>query len=242
MKRILFVPDCHIPNEDEDAWNVMMAAAKVHKPDVIVLLGDFLDGESLSAHPPDKPGRRDLQEEIAAVTKRLDELGKLGAEDLIYISGNHEWRLERYLAKNAPAIFNCVSIPQLLSLKERGWKWVPYRKTYRIGKLHITHDLGRAGMNAHRHAAQAYRGNAIIGHVHLMSYEVRGTFEDSPFLSASFGWLGAIDKAGAYLHEANAAAWVHGFGLGWLESTGVIHVQPVPIVNKGCCIYGRLIK
>jgi hypothetical protein len=243
IERVLFVPDSHHPNASESAWGLMLRAAKVFKPDTIVVLGDFADGESLSLHPPDEPGKRDFDDELGLVLKALTDLDGLGATKKVYLEGNHEQRLSRYLARNAPALYRSLSLPELLKLRERGWAWVPYRTSWKLGKLHLTHDTGSAGMNAHRASAKAFMGSTVIGHTHRMAYEVLGRFDDSPYVSAMFGWLGDTKLAARYLHEAKSAEWVHGFGVGYLDrETGLIFLQPVPIVDGACCVAGRILR
>lgn len=242
LQVILFIPDCHVPNHDEKAWGLMLRVANDISPDKIVILGDFADAETLSAHPPTKPGELDFEDELAGVNKCLLQLGMLGASEKIYVCGNHEFRLDRFLMDRAPGLFRSIQWPRLLNLAERGWKWVPYRKSLKIGKLHITHDTGTAGVNAHRQASKAFGGSSIIGHTHRMAYEVTGRFDGTPFLSAMLGWLGDAATAGSYMHEAKAAEWVHGFGVGYMELSGTVHVQPVPIVNGSCVVGGKLYR
>ena len=210
------------------------------KVQTVVILGDFADAETLSAHPATRPGQRDFEDELGEVNKCLDQLDRIGASRKIYVSGNHEFRLDRYLMERAPAMFRSIQWPRLLNLRERGWEWVPYRKSVKVGKLHVTHDTGTAGMNAHRQAAKAFGGSAVIGHTHRMAYEVTGRFDGAPYLSAMFGWLGDAAKAADYMHEAKAAEWVHGFGVFYKEPNGIMHVQPVPIVNGRCVVNGKL--
>jgi predicted phosphodiesterase len=241
LEPILFIPDCHIPNHDEKAWGLLLRVGLALKPKHIVILGDFADGETLSAHPATKPGEQDFSVELEAVKKCLDQLDSLGAENKIYVSGNHEFRLDRYLMEHAPALFRCIAWQNVLGLFERGWAWIPYRKSTKIGKLHLTHDTGSAGVNAHRMSAKAFGGSAIIGHTHRLSVEVTGRFGGAPYLAAMFGWLGDAEKAADYIHEAKASEWVHGFGVGYLEpGNGIVHLQPVPIVNGRCVVNGKL--
>lgn len=220
----------------------MLRVAHFLKPAHIAVLGDFADAETLSSHAATEPGRRDFKDELDAVNAALDQLDALGATNKLYISGNHEFRMERYLMQNAPAMFRSMQWPSLLNLSERGWKWTPYMKSTRIGKLHLTHDTGSAGMNAHRTSAAKFGGSAAIGHTHRMAYEVKGRFDGTPYLAAMFGWLGDADKAARYMHEVSSASdWVHGFGVGHMEPEGgVVHVQPVPIVNGRCVVNGKL--
>lgn len=219
----------------------MLRVAHMLRPKHLVILGDFADGETLSAHPATKPGERDFEDELKVVQECLDQLDLIGAENKIYIEGNHEFRLDRYLMERAPALFRCIRWQNTLELHRRGWQWVPYRKSARIGKLHLTHDTGSAGMNAHRTSAKAFGGSTVIGHTHRMAYEVTGRFDGTPYLAAMLGWLGDAEKAAGYIHEAKASDWVHGFGVFHLEpETGVVHVQPVPIVHGRCVVHGVL--
>lgn len=239
----LIIPDCHVPNHDERAWNLLLRVGLHLKPKHLVIMGDFADAETLSAHPATKPGEVSFEQEVNAVRECLTHLDGLGATNKVYVEGNHEFRLDRYLMERAPQMFYSIKWQDVLGLYERCWKWVPYRKSVKIGKLHLTHDVGSAGLNAHRVAAKAFGGNAAIGHTHRMAYEVTGRFDGPPYLAAMFGWLGDAEKAAGYLHEAKASDWVHGFGVFYLEpDTGVVHVQPVPIVNGRCVVQGKLFK
>lgn len=241
LERILICPDVHFPFESKSAWATFLRAGRVFKPDRIVILGDFIDALSLSGHDPDDITEVSLRQELEAAMGGLDQLESLKAKHLHFIEGNHSQRLSRYLARNAPAVFGMLTMPKLLELERRGWEWIPYRKTLRIGKLNLTHDTGKAGSNAHRSAATSYMGSAVIGHTHRMAYEVRGRIGKAPYLAAMFGWLGDPAKV-SYTHEVNAFEWVHGFGLGWHDTTsGIVHIQPVPIVDGKACILGKLV-
>lgn len=219
----------------------MLKAARQLQPDHIVLLGDFADFYSVSAHDKDPRRVQSLDSEVAAVKARLKELAALKPERFTYVSGNHEDRLSRFLMQRAPALIGTVDIKELFELKQFGIDWVPYKRSFKVGKLHITHDTGSAGVNAHRTSARAFMGSTVIGHTHRMSYEAVGTFEGAPYLAAMLGWLGDFEAVD-YLHAVKAREWVHGFGVGYMEAGGVVHVQPVPIVNKCCVVAGQLIR
>ncbi len=240
LERWLFIPDCHWPNADVKAWELMLKVARSFKPDGLCILGDFIDFDSMSSHDRDNLSAETMKSEVASADKALAQLDALGPTKKIFVEGNHCQRLRRYLAKNAPALDGMVSVQAALNLYERGWEWVPYRESIKIGKLHVTHDTGKAGKNAHRQSAAAFMGSTIIGHTHRMAYEVNGTFDGLPYLACMLGWLGSAKKAGHYTHEANAAEWAHGFGLGYMEPGGVVHVTPVPIVAGKCLVEGRL--
>lgn len=245
LTRLLVIPDCHHPYASKKAWKLMLRVAYDFDPEVIVIGGDFADCISVSGHERmSKRARFEmLSDELVGVNRALDELDDLGAEKKIYLEGNHEDRLTRYLARNAAALADDENtIPKRLRLAERGWHWQPYRTSYKLGKLHLTHDLGRAGMNAHRNAERKFGGSNITFHTHRMAYEVTGRFEGAPVLSAMLGWLGDPTAVAAeYMHAVNAVSdWVHGFGIGYMEANGVVHLQPIPIVNGRCCALGQV--
>lgn len=245
LRKILFVPDCHHPYVDPAAWELLLEVARVFAPDTIIIMGDFIDGLPVNGHGFEEPPEYTLLGEISATRRALVELELAAGPQLrtkIYLEGNHETRLNRYIMSHAPALHGLVDIQTALGLEESGWDFIPYKTTYRLGKLHLTHDTGKAGMNAHRQAATAYMGSVAIGHTHRMAYEVRGTFEGTPYLAAMFGWLGDKTKA-SYMHEVGSAEWALGCGIGYMEqASGIVHTQPIPFVHGKCVVGGQLLE
>lgn len=220
----------------------MLRAGKLFRPDVVCILGDFADFYSVSSHDKNPNRAADLQFEVDDVRRGLKELMSLGASRHIYVSGNHEDRLERYLMQKAPALFNAVKVDEVLGLKALGWEYVPYKQHVMLGKLHITHDCGNAGAYAHYRAQETFQGNVIIGHTHRLGYAVVGNAAGKPHVGAMFGWLGDLDQID-YMHKASALRhWAHGFGLGYRQGNGNVLLVPVPIVEGACLIEGRLVR
>lgn len=252
LAKVLFVPDSHHPYVDEEAWNVMLQAAKGFKPDVVVVLGDFIDCYQISAHQKDLKKRPSFEEEVASGSLALKQLESLGAPVQIYIEGNHENRLDRLLSseetrdKLVPLIqagaIKIQRIPDILDLKSRNWHYVDYKQHFKLGKLHITHDCGKAGQNAHLDAEATFQSNAIIGHTHMLGYSVRGNMKGEQHVGAMFGWLGDPDQA-EYMHRAKALRnWAHGFGIGYLDNEDNVYLVPVPIFNGKCLVEGKIYK
>lgn len=242
LERILFVPDTHTPYHDVDAWALMLRAARAFGPTRIVVLGDLVDFFAISSHPKDPNRQRNLESEIQAGQDRLDELGALGALTKNYVAGNHEHRLSRYLTQAAPEIFNLLKFEEVLGLAARGWTYTPYRDHLTIGRLHVTHETGDAGMYAHVRARAAFASNAVIGHTHRMAMHYAGNAHGTSHVGAMFGWLGDA-KATDYMHRIKAHAWQLGFGLGYHDTaSGVVHLQAVPIIDGACLVEGTLIR
>lgn len=160
----------------------------------------------------------------------------------VHVTGNCD-RLTRYLKDKAPQLFGVVSIPSLFNLKERGWTYTPYKQHRRIGKVHFTHDVDAAGRNSTFKALDTYQHSVVTGHAHRMQYIVEGNAVGECKLAAQFGWLGDADKID-YMHRAKVNKdWALGFGIGYLdESTGLMYLTPVPIVNLTCVVEGKLYR
>lgn len=221
----------------------MLEVGRFLKPHHLVTIGDIADCYAVSDHSKDPRRLGQLEDEVADVNKGLDELDSLGATSKIFVGGNHCDRLRRYLQDKAPQLFNTVSIPTLFRLKERGWKYVPYKDDTKIGKLHITHDVGTAGRNAAFKALDTYQHTIITGHTHRLQYIVEGNAVNEFKLSAMFGWLGDVNQID-YMHRTTARKnWVLGFGIGYLDpQSGIAYLTPVPIVAYTCCVNGRLFR
>jgi predicted phosphodiesterase len=242
LEKILLIPDVHVPYHDHDAFALMMKAAKAFKPDHAIILGDFIDCYAVSSHSKHPDRSLKLKEEVEGTKAALDLIKSLGAKNNVFIAGNHEDRLERYLKDKAPELFNFINIQNILELKEKGFKYVPYKQSYRIGKLNLTHDTGNAGRFAHYKSLDTFQHNVIIGHTHRLGYAVEGNAQGERHLTAMLGWLGDVEQVD-YMHRVKAVKdWTLGFGIGYMDTkTDIVYVVPIPIIKNTCLIEGKLI-
>jgi predicted phosphodiesterase len=242
LEKWILIPDCHVPYHSREAVGLMLRAAQAIGATNAVILGDFADFWAVSSHPKSPERRADLQWEVDEVNKALDMLQHTFTGQVKYIAGNHENRLERYLGAQAPALYSSMKVESLFRIKDRGWTFTQYKDHTSIGKLHLTHDCGKAGKNAHVDAMNAFQSNVIIGHTHRLAYAVEGNAQGKPHVGAMLGWLG--DPAAVeYMFKVRAARdWAHGFGVAYVEPDGCVHVVPVPIVNGRVCVEGRLVR
>lgn len=238
----LIISDLHAPFHSKEAWSLAMQVARDIKPEWIVTIGDFADFYAVSDHDkaPERANR--LDEEIEAVEALLDQLDALGAADKLYIEGNHEDRLRRYLMQN-PAMARVVSTEKLLHLKERGWEFIPYKRHAQRGAIHYTHDVGASGRNAIYRALDVYQHSVVTGHSHRLQYVVEGSAVGECKVSAAFGWMGDVEQV-EYMTLAKARKdWALGFGVGYADpSSGYTYLVPVPIVHSTCCVNGVLYR
>ena len=242
LEPVLIVSDAHIPYHSAVWWDLLLQVGRVLKPQHLVIIGDFADFYSVSDHDKDPERANRMDHELAEVDKHLDELDTLGARDKLYIEGNHEDRLRRYLMKN-PQLARVVSTEKLLKLKERGWEFVPYKRHAARGAVHFTHDVGAAGRNAVFRALDIYGHSVVSGHTHRLQYIVEGTATGECKLSATFGWGGDVEQVD-YMNLARARRdWALGFGCGYYDpASGYCYLTPVPVVEKTCVVNGRLFR
>ncbi len=243
LEPILVVSDTHIPYHDHRAFNLMLKAATYLKPKHIYIIGDFIDCYTVSSHSKDPNRSLKLVEELQAGESALDALDGLGAKSKVYIGGNHEDRLQRYLQDKAPELFNIVDIPKRLHLTKRGWQYVPYKKDVKLGKLIFTHDVGVAGRNAVFKCLDTYQHSVVTGHSHRLAYIVEGNATGEFKLSAQFGWLGDASQID-YMQSARVLKdWALGFGVGYFDpDSRYVYMTPVPIVKYTCVVNGKLYK
>lgn len=243
LQSILIIPDTHVPYHDKRAFNLVYKVAKALKPYHLIIGGDFIDNYSVSSHSKDPNRAYKLKEEVDETITELKRLKDLGAKNNVFIAGNHEDRMERYLMDKAPELYNVISTEKILQLAVIGFKYVPYKNHYTLGKLNITHDTGKAGRNAHYKALDDFQHNVVINHTHRLGYAVEGSADGTRHVCAMFGWLGDVNQVD-YMHRINALrAWSLGFGWGYLEpKSGIVYLVPVPLVNYTCMVNGILFR
>lgn len=241
LERLFFVPDTHVPYHDEHAWQTVLAAARAFKPTILVVLGDFWDCYACSFHSRDPRRATMVLQELEVVEQKRKELDALKAKRKIFIAGNHEYRLDRYIQDRAPALYGITSVPKLLKLRENNWEYVPYQDGINIGKLYVTHELGSAGAGAIKKARADAETNVVIGHIHRMGSVYEANARGVPKVGAAFGWLGDFETVD-YMHRRRAQReWVHGCGTGYMDSKGHVYLQGVPVVDGQACIEGKIV-
>jgi predicted phosphodiesterase len=242
LEPVLIVSDAHIPYHSAVWWDLLLQVGRFLRPTLLVIIGDFADFYSVSAHDKSAERANRFSEELDAVEACLDQLDDLGARDKVYVEGNHEDRLRRYLMTR-PELSGVLSTDRLLNLAGRGWEFVPYKHHTKRGAVHYTHDVGAAGRNAVFRALDTYQHSVVSGHTHRMQYVVEGSAVGDCKLSATFGWGGDVEQVD-YMTLAKARKdWALGFGVGYIDpESGYTYLTPVPVVHGTCVVNGRLFR
>jgi UDP-2,3-diacylglucosamine pyrophosphatase LpxH len=235
LTKVGFLPDTHSPFHDAKAFATAVNALRGWGVEQLYILGDFVDCLTISEYERSPARINTLDREIEVANELLDELDSIKTlQKKVFIEGNHEFRLHRLLMRPpASALFGLVAMRDLLKLNDRGWSWVPYRTHTMVGKAVVTHDVGPAGKSALFQTMSAVQHPIIIGHTHRAGLHFEGTALGERHVAASFGWLGDAEQVD-YMHQVKARRdWQLGLGVGYLEPTGAIHLQVIPILTKG---------
>ena len=181
MTSVLVVGDAHIDEHQSlDRFRALGNKIRTEKPDCVVLIGDFLSLNCLSAWDRNKRAKLENKRyhlEIAAGNKALDLIGFGPARErvVVYIEGNHENRLTRYL-EHDPTFEGFANVQQDLRLRERNIEWVPYKECFIMGGVNFTHipiaSNGRAigNPNVAQKALRLFNNSVVFGHTHTLDH------------------------------------------------------------------------
>lgn len=243
--RMLICPDVHAPYHDHAAWSCFLEVANMWRPDVCVVLGDFADFAAVSSHPK-VPGRLlPFATEVEYANDALDELdAALGRQCATkeFLQGNHEDRLSRYVAKQAPDLNEFVDWRGVLQLDRRGWRVTPYKTSIAYGRLRLTHDVGRAGVQAARQSRMDTGHSLVFGHTHQLQVSYGGTVAGDRHVGATLGWLGDPEAIDYRHRDMVRREWQHGFGVAHFLADGTFWLQAIPIVRGRCVVDGKVYR
>jgi len=233
-QQILIASDVHIPDHDRRAWKALLLLAKDLKPDYVVLAGDFLELHSVSQHG--EFNRELLNEDLAHGRQALAELQKAAPKaKIVYLEGNHETRLPRFISSKVPSLEGTLDLPRGLKLAESGITWVTETKQpWSRGKLDVIHGHQMPGKHGPKHHAMRMTelygtpGRTVVyGHTH------KAQLFTAPGLGGiktaiGLGCMRTLQPS--WLHGANAG-WSHGFAVAEVSGSGRTAVYPVPVVD-----------
>ncbi len=247
---VLVLPDLHFPHHDQAALDCVLTAHAALKPKKTVILGDWLDCQVFSDHPVksylEECTHSFLDNEIIPCQKTLEQLEK-NTDEIIYIEGNHEFRVERTLVKLGGAmseLFHLVSPKALLSQgRKKPFTWIPYipngadlaASTYPIANdLRAVHGWSHSKHASATHLEKAKTCSVVHGHTHRrQSYETRDPFTNR----ALMGWSpGSLCKLQPSYQAGSPTEWSHGFSLVWVTGDKSKWTVYSPRIDQGVCV------
>lgn len=238
--------DAHIPKQDTASWSVALAAIRDLKPDHVWILGDFLDLASVNRHEKAAGDDYTLRQELWCGNRALDEVAAaIGNRrcDLLFVDGNHENRMERYVASGRcpPELRDTLEeIPDALCLRERGWRYVgPDQQPLYDGSLAVFHGQWYGKHHAAKHLDEM-AGSVLYGHTHRPQQMTKQTVR-GPIIGTGAPCLRRLVAEWQHQRNREFTGWLNGFVvLEWID--GYCHPRNVFVVNGAAAYGGRVWK
>lgn len=231
---VLLISDLHVPYHDVEALSVAINYGKEHKINCIFLNGDLMDFFQISRFMKVKR-KRSVAEELESARAVLDVLNReFPGIPIFFLKGNHDNRLEHYLADKAPELLDMEEfrLEELLDAKKHNMHVIDDHVLCRIGKLSVTHGhlLLRgffAPVNAARGTFLRAKSSTLISHVHKVSMHTETTINQKTIVTYSTGCLCELNPE--YAPFANN--YSHGFAHVRTQPSGQYRVKNLQILN-----------
>jgi len=248
-KRALVIPDVHFPIQDDAAVNCVIKAIKLVKPEIFICLGDLGEWHSVSPwrykrrkRPPLEYTIKDLVKEAKLVNEGLDlfdnALKSVKCKEKHMIEGNHDNWLN-FFVEEYPYLSE-YTFPNVMNLKDRGYKYYPYGKYLKIGKLYFYHGGHYSSYNHTRQHSQNLGKNIVYGHVHDVQ-RMGVTHVDGAHHSFSLGCLKDMRAESNMWLRGRYTNWSHAFGIIDYFPNGDFRLDVVDITNGKTFVWGKMV-
>lgn len=224
-RRIGIICDVHFPYHDYNALKTALRKLYEYEIDTLVLNGDIVDFYSVSFWEK-RPDRRNLNQERSLVLKALEKIREIFKDaKIIYKEGNHEERLERFLSRKAPELYDIeeLKVDNFLKLRDFGISYVKDKRRIQAGELDIIHGheyRSYASVNiAISFLRKAFK-NILLGHFHRRQEDTKKTIQDELVGCWVVGCLSDLKPDYAPNNE-----WTHGFAFVELFESGHFQVK-----------------
>ena len=187
MKKNLISSDYHGTFIDRRAFDILLKFTDYYKPDQFIINGDFLDFYSISKFDKNVNRKYDVQDEINIGKWILRQIRETvgNKTKIVYLKGNHEERLSKFLWANPEiAQLDALELKNLLALKDFGVQFIDvtcdYWKSdsghYQIADMLIMHGDNRlngastskySGYSA-KNTMMTLQNSVAIGHCHRL--------------------------------------------------------------------------
>lgn len=193
---ILLISDLHVPFHSIPALTEAIKYGKENNINTIFINGDLIDFYQISRFTCIEK-KRNTKEELEAAREVLSILRTEFPKAAFYLlEGNHDKRMEMYLATKAPELLGTpeFQLEHLLQSEFFNLKIIPDNTLVKMGKLFVTHGhlLIRgvfAPVNSARGAFLKAKASVLISHVHKVSQHSETTLKGDVITCYSTGCL-----------------------------------------------------
>lgn len=175
--RVAFIGDTHAdPNHDSSLrrFTDMGEYLAPEDCDIVCQVGDWYDMPSITDHRGRLEGEGDryaldieVGNQALAQFMRPFRKRKRKMPHFIFLVGNHEYRIDRYIQQN-PKLAGSIGFNKDTHFDKWGWEVVPFGRYRNIGGFYCTHHiLGKAGRPVALGPTFTKRGvSLVVGHTH----------------------------------------------------------------------------
>jgi len=232
------LPDIHLPNEEPTVINPLLRYLASERWDGAIILGDLMDLNVISSHNDKFPRLtqgQTFRADIDYTNEWLDGFCRTArkrnpAAKLVYLEGNHEYRVERYLDAN-PRLEGTMELAERLRLKERGIDWVrswSKGEVFTLGHANFVHGDTCSVYHAAK-MVKDYGANVFYGHTHdVQEYSMHRKARGVTIKGKSLGCLCKYDPE---WFRGRAHRWQHAFGVFYVWPDGIFQEYTVHIQN-----------
>ena len=226
--------DLQIPWHDAPVLQLVLRFIRDLQPHGVILNGDVVDCYAISTYDKNPLRRAGLQREITLAQHLMASLEPL--KEKIWLGGNHEDRLRRYLWKNPQfADLDSLTFSKLFRLGEHGFSYYPYGRHWMLGKLMVTHGFmvrSHSGVSARSHFDRLGT-SCLVGHTHRLGVYYK-TNVRGQHAAYENGCLCRLDPE--YVQNPD---WQQGFSVVTVMENGYYNVVQVPILHRRMFFYGK---
>jgi predicted phosphodiesterase len=227
---IFIASDAHYwPDEISTAHKAFVKLVKKHKPDIVVMNGDAVDGASISRFAKagyDTFKMPTVKEELEAVADRLGEIEKVaGNAKLVFTMGNHDMRFESKLANQAPEFQGVAGF----SLKEHFPRWLFCMSMMVNKNLMVKHRFAN-GIHATYNNAMKSGVSIATGHLHRLQATIVSDYNGSRW-GIDTGTLCETDGDQMSYAEDNPSNHCSGFAVLTIVNGRLIHPEFCAVVD-----------
>jgi len=231
---VLIVNDLHRPFHDQPTLRAVEKFWDDFQPDLEIYDGDIADLYTISRFDKNPSRRFRLKDELKDTRGWLFERAEAVPDaDRIWIDGNHEDRLRRWLWRFGEELKSLeeLDLDKLLKLDELKATYLPYMSVVDFLGFRIEHGFKASAskaypINVSRYMAIATGSSGLCGHSHHYStYAWTDARHSHSYIEN--GCLCRMD-----LDYAPFPNWQHAFTYGVVHC-GKIHLVPVQIYSTG---------
>ena len=233
--RVAKLNDWHIPYHDKKALNVAFNFCEESQPDKIIV-DEVCDFYALSKFSKDPRRRLMLQDELDTSQEWLWRLrNRFPKTEIIMLESNHDRRLMKYLASQAPELtyLRCIDFKHLLGLDGMN---IEYRQNYIFRGILFKHgEIVRRDSAATARAEFVKEGmSGCSGHSHRAGVFYQ-TLRGGKYSWVECGCLCTLKPD----YVEGTANWQQGLGFFFFEEQGKLYDPKVFTINDYKVLWGN---